>query len=83
MEYAYDPEEAFVTTLATFTLFGLWPSAVKHPILRLSEATILVSIESCDKVHFYIQTKMLKIYLKCNKSNLVINKISEIQVFLH
>ncbi|XP_033229544.1 odorant receptor Or1-like [Belonocnema kinseyi] len=36
MEYVYAPEEAFVTTIATFTLFGLWPSAVKHPILSIA-----------------------------------------------
>lgn len=35
MEDIYNPEDAFVTTLGTFTLFGLWPSAVKHPLLRL------------------------------------------------
>ena len=83
MEYDYNPEEAFVTTLATFTLFGLWPSVVKHPMLRLSKLSIISIKESCDKVFFCIQSiiKMLKIYLVCNETNLVIKQIFENQVF--
>lgn len=31
----YKPEDGFVMAVSVFTIFGMWPTAVKLPTLRL------------------------------------------------
>ncbi|XP_051156145.1 uncharacterized protein LOC127278454 [Leptopilina boulardi] len=61
----YRPEDAFSMNLQTFKLFGVWPSAAKHPVLRL-----LYNVYGYSFQLFYIvvllPTQFINIYLTRN-----------------